>query len=147
MVKVHFTLRLRDQRNMWMQDGCKSLHGFLHGIKWTMCHGHSEYFQKPPPGGMPNTKPGDHGTPNAPNNCWFILFYHVWGPIWIKIHWNSIWLRAWSRMTSHFTRGSVTTLHDFGGVLGWPLDTFFWALTISWSWLLARVRRSPKHHK
>ena len=23
----------------------------------------------------------------------------------------------------------MTTLHDFGGVLGWPLDTFFWALT------------------
>ena len=21
----------------------------------------------------------------------------------------------------------MTTLHDFGGVLGWPLDTFFWA--------------------
>ena len=42
-------------------------------------------------------------------------------------------------MTSHYTRGSVTTLHDFAGVLGQPLDTFFWALTISWSRLLARV--------
>ena len=31
----------------------------------------------------------------------------------------------------------MTTLHDFGGVLGRPLDTFFWALTISWSRLLA----------
>ena len=30
-------------------------------------------------------------------------------------------------------------LHDFGGVSGWPLDTFFWALTISWAQLLARV--------
>jgi hypothetical protein len=27
----------------------------------------------------------------------------------------------------------MTTLHDFGGALGRPLDTFFWALTISWS--------------
>ena len=28
-------------------------------------------------------------------------------------------------MTSHYTGGSVTTLHDFGGVLGrWPLDTY-----------------------
>ena len=35
--------------------------------------------------------------------------------------------------------GFVTTLHDFGGVLEQPLDTFFWALTISWSWLLAHV--------
>ena len=34
----------------------------------------------------------------------------------------------------------MTTLHDFGGVLGRPLDTFFWALTISWSRLLARVK-------
>ena len=34
-------------------------------------------------------------------------------------------------MTSHYTRGSVTTLHDVGGVLGRPWDTFFWALTIN----------------
>jgi hypothetical protein len=25
--------------------------------------------------------------------------------------------------------------HDVGGVLGRPLETFFWALIISWSWL------------
>ena len=64
-------------------------------------------------------------------------------PAWIKIHWNSIWLRTWSHMASHYTCGSVTTLHDFGGVLGRPLDTFFWALTISWSRLLARMWRGP----
>ena len=109
-----------------------------------MFHGHLDYFQKPPLGGRPNTKPGDHGTPNA-HNRWFILFYHVWGPAWIEIHWNSIWLRAQSHMTSHYTWGSVITLHDFGGVLGWPLDTFFWALTISWSQLLAHVWSGPKH--
>ena len=34
-------------------------------------------------------------------------------------------------------------LHDVGGVLGRPLDTFFWALTISWSRLLARVWSGP----
>ena len=33
-------------------------------------------------------------------------------------------------MTSHYTRGSVITLHGYGGVLGRPLDTFFWALWI-----------------
>ena len=33
-------------------------------------------------------------------------------------------------MTSHYTRGSVTTQRDFGNVLGRPLDTFFWAFTI-----------------
>ena len=47
-------------------------------------------------------------------------------------------------MTSHYTWGSTTTLHDFGGVLGRPLDTFFWAFTISWSRLLARVWSGPK---
>jgi hypothetical protein len=25
-------------------------------------------------------------------------FYHVWGPAWIEIHWNSIWLRVQSHM-------------------------------------------------
>ena len=50
-------------------------------------------------------------------------------------------------MTSHDTRGSVTTLHDFGGVLGRPLGTFFWALAISWSRLLTRVRSGPEFEK
>ena len=45
----------------WMQ----SLHGFLYGIKWIMFHGHLDYSQKPSLGGRPNTKPGDHGTPNT----------------------------------------------------------------------------------
>ena len=94
----------------WMS----SLHGFLRGIKWIMFHGHLDPFL----GGRPNTKPsGDNGTLNA-HNCWFILFYRVWGPAWIEVHWHSIWLRARSHMTSHYTWGCVTTLHDFGGVLG-----------------------------
>ena len=57
----------------------QSLHGFLHGIKWMVFHGHLDYFQKPPLGGSPNTKPGDHGAPSAHNRC-FIPFYHVQGP-------------------------------------------------------------------
>jgi hypothetical protein len=85
---------------------------------------------------LPNTKLGDHG---KAHNRWFILFYHAWGPAWIEIHWSSIWLRARSHMTSHYTWGSVTTIYDFGGALGRLLDTFFWALTNSWSRLLARV--------
>ena len=102
-----------------------------------MFHGHLDYFQKPSLGGRPSTKLGDHGTPNA-HNRWFIALYHVWGSTWIEIYWNNIWLRAQSHMTSHYTRGSVTTLHDFGGVLGRPLNTFSCTLTISWSQLLAR---------
>ena len=53
------------------------------------------------------------------------IFYHARGSTWIGIHWNNIWLKARSHMTSHYTRGFVSTLHDFGGVLKRPLDTFF----------------------
>ena len=101
-----------------------SLHGFLHGIERIMFHGHMDYCQKPPLGGRPNTKPHDHGTLNSYNRR-FILLYHVWRPTKIKIHWNSIWLRVRAHMASHYTWASITTLHEFGGVLGRPLDTFF----------------------
>ena len=50
-----------------------------------MFHGHLDYFQKPPLGGRPNTKLGDHGTLNA-HNRWFILFYHAQGPTRMEIH-------------------------------------------------------------
>ena len=142
-VQLHFTLRLRNQRSMWIHGGCKSLHGFLHGIEWIVLHGHLDYFQNSSCGGRPNIKPlGDHGTPNT-HNCWFILFDHVRGPAWVGIHWSSSSLSARSHMTSHYTWGSVTTLHSFGG--GWrrPWDTSFWALTISWSRLLAHVWSAP----
>jgi len=38
-----------------------------------MLHGYLIYFRKPPVGGRPNTKPGDHGILNA-HYRWFILF-------------------------------------------------------------------------
>ena len=44
-----------------MHDGCKSLHGFVHGIERVMFHGHLDYFLKSPLGGRPDTKLGDHG--------------------------------------------------------------------------------------
>ena len=52
----------------WME----SLHGFIHDIKRVMFHGHLDYFKKPPLGGRPNAKLGDHGTPNAHHR-----FYHA----------------------------------------------------------------------
>ena len=96
-------------------------------------------FKNPPLGGRLSTKMRDYGTLNT-HNHWFLLFYRVWGPAWIKIieiafGWEPghIWLHT-------TTWGSVTTLqHEFGGALGRPLVTFFWALTISRSWLLAHV--------
>ena len=120
---------------MWMQDGCKvymdsymASNGSCFIVTWIN-------FLKPSLGGRPNRKPGDHSTPNAHNRL-FILLYHVWGHAWIEIHWKNICLRARSHMASHYIWGSVTTLHDCGGMLGRPLDTFLWALTISWSRLL-----------
>ena len=122
LVQILFTLRLRDQWSMWMQYGCKvymTLNVSCFIVTWTIFNIH--------------LKLGDHATPNV-HNHWFIVFYHAWGPAWIGIHRNSIWWRAQSHMTSHHTWwGSVTTWHDFGGALGWPLDTFFWDLTIPWS--------------
>ena len=125
-----------------MQDGCKfymdsymALNGPCFMVTWII-------FKKPPLGSRSNTKPGDHGILNAHNRS-FILFYHAWGPTWVEIHWNNIWLRVQSLMTSHYTWRSGTTLRDFWGVLGQPLDTFFWALTISWSRLLAHVWSGP----
>ena len=142
LVQVRFTLRLRDQRSMWMQGGCKvyvdsymASNGSCFMVTWAIFKNHLLEVG-------PTQQPVDHGTPNA-HNCWFILFYHVWGPAWIQIPCNSIWLRAWSHMASHYNWGSVITLHDIGGVLGRPLDTLFWALTISWSRLLARVWSGP----
>ena len=48
-----------------MQDGCEVYMEFLHDIQWIMLHGHLDYFQKPHVGERPNTKPGDHDTPDA----------------------------------------------------------------------------------
>ena len=132
-----------NQWSMWMQDGCivymdsyMALNGSCSTVTWTN-------LGKPLLVGTHDTKPGDHGTVYV-HSRWFILFYHVWRSTWIYIHWNNVWLRARSRMTIHYTWGSVAPLHDFGGVLGRPLDTFFWALKKSWSWLLGCVWSGPK---
>ena len=49
----------------------------------------------------------------------------MWGPAWLEIHWNSIWLRAWSHMTSHYTWGFVTTCTIwFWGCVGTAFGRF-----------------------
>ena len=115
---------------MWMQDRHK-----VYTVSYTAPNGSCfvdtwTILQKPPlGGGRPNTKPGDHGTPKA-HNCWFVLSYHAWGPAWIEIHWTSIWLRAQSHTTSHYTSGSVTTLlRDFGGCLETTFGHFSFGLS------------------
>ena len=88
-----------------------------------MFHGHLDYFHKQSLRRRPNTNPRNHGTPNT-HNRWFLLLYHVWGPTWMEIRQNSIWLRTQSHVTSHYTCEPVTTRHDFGGVLGTAFGHF-----------------------
>ena len=128
---------------MWMQDGCignmdsyMALHGSCFMVTWIVFKNHLLEV------GL--TQNRETMALRRLTTVGFTLFYHVWGPAWIEIHWNSIWLRVRSHMTSQYIWGHVTTLHDFGGVLGRTLDAFFWALTISWSWLLSRVWSGPE---
>ena len=109
--------------------------GLCFMVTWTIS-------KKPPVGGRPNTKNREIMALQTLTTI-LILFYRVWGPAWIEIHWNSIWLRPKSYMTSHYFEDPWHTLHDFGDVLGQPLDTFLGALTISWSRLVARVWSGP----
>jgi hypothetical protein len=136
-------LRLRDQRSMWMQDECKvymdsymTSNGPCFMVTWIIFKNH--IFES----NRPNTNPGDHGTRDAYNR-WFILFHHMWKPTWIEIHWNNIWLRPQSQMTSHYTWGSVTHFMILGMSWDGPLDTFFWALTMPRSRLFACVWSGP----
>ena len=76
----------------WMS----SLHGFVCGIKWIMFHSYLEV------GRTQNLETMVLRTLTAVG---LFYFYHVWGPKRIEIHWNSIWLRAWSHMTSHYIEG------------------------------------------
>ena len=106
----------------------------------------------PPLGGRPNTKPGDHGTPNT-HNRWFVLLYRAWGPAWIEINWNSIWLRARSHMTSHSTWGYVTTLHTWC-LLEVCWDNGLWTFSFGLSqfhgcgsWLVCEVALMPPPHR
>ena len=62
-------------------------------------------------------------------------------PTWIKIHWKSIWLRTRSHMTSHYTWGSVTTLHDFESCLRTAFGHFIWALGSCVKLALSKVFR------
>ena len=118
--------------------GMSSVHGVLHDIKWIMFHGHLGYFQKPPleVGWTQNRE-----TMALWNLTTIDLLYYIIceDPTWIEIHWNSIWSRAWSHISSHYTWRLVITLHDFGSVLGRPLDFFGGALTILRSRFLVHV--------
>ena len=68
-VQPCFTLRLRDQRSTWMQDGCQVYMDSYMASNGScfMFHGQMDYFQKPHLGGRPNTKPWHHDTMKSHN--------------------------------------------------------------------------------
>jgi hypothetical protein len=104
----HFTLRSRDQRSMWMQDGCKVyLDSYM-----------------------------------ASNGSCFIVTLTVF-----KNHLLEVGLTQNREIMAIQTLTTVDLFYFFVMILevSWdkPLDTFFWALTISWSRLLARVWHGP----
>jgi hypothetical protein len=86
-------------------------------VTWTICKNHLLEV------GLTHRIGGTHGTPDA-HNRWLILFYHAWGLTWLKIHWDNIWLKAQSHMTSHYTWRSMSTRHDFGGGVGTAIGHF-----------------------
>ena len=123
---------------MWMQDGCKvymdsymASNGSCFMVTWTVFKNHLLEV-----GLTQNQETMVPRTFIIVDLFYFIMCEDLHE---YKKNWNSIWLRAQSHMASNYTWGSVTALHDFGGVLGRPLNTFVWALTISWSRLLAHV--------
>jgi hypothetical protein len=139
-----FTLRLRDWRSMWVQDGC-NIHmdsymasiGSCFILTWIVFKNH--FLEV---GLTPNRETMALRTLTTVD---LFYFYHAWRSMWIGIHWNSIWLRAQSYMTSHYTWGYVTTLHDLE--VSWD---GFWTLSFGLSqfhghgsWLVCEVALRP----
>jgi len=145
LVQVRFTLCSRDHRSMWMQDGCKvymdsymASNGSIFMITWIIFQNH------PLRVGLTQNR---ETTALRKFTTTDMLYYIICEePICLETHWNSIRLRVWSHMASHYSWEPVRTLHDSGGALRRPWDTFFWVLTISWSWLLALGVRSRALH-
>ena len=140
LVQVHFTLHLRDQRSMCMQDGCQ-----VYMDSYMASNGSCFVVT-----GLCSKTTSWRQVQHKTKRPWYsersqslILFYHAWGPEWIEIHWNIKLVEGPITLASHYTWGSVTIVHDVGGLMGRPLDTFFWALRIAWSWLLACVWSGP----
>jgi hypothetical protein len=141
LVQVRFTLHSRDQHSMWMQDGCKAYmdsymdsymasNGSCSMVSWIIFNNHLLEV------GL--TQIQETMALRTLTTVGLFYFHHVYKFIEIAFGWgpSHVWL--------HTTlEDPWPTLHDFEGVLGWPLDTFLWALTISCSWLSARVWSGP----
>jgi hypothetical protein len=141
-VQVRFTLCLRDQRSMWMQDGYKvymdsytTSIGPCFMVTWITFTNHL----------LEEVGLTQNGRPWH-SRCSQLLIYDISSCV------RTCMNRKFIEITFCWGSGHIwlhTTLEGpwFRKVcLGRPLDTFFWALTISWSRLLARVWSGPKGH-
>ena len=123
-VQICFTLHLRDQLSKWKQDGCKvykdsymASNGACFMVTWIISKNHLLEI------GL--TQNRETMALQSLTTIEFLHFIVYEDPLWIEIHWNDIWLRAQSHMASHYSWGPVTTLRDFGSILGRPLCTSF----------------------
>ena len=76
------------------------------------------------------------------------LFYLIMceDPAWIEVHWNSIWLRNWSHVTSHYTWGDPWPHHIILEVCWDGLWTLSFGLSQCHghgSWFVCEVALSP----
>jgi hypothetical protein len=142
-VHVRFTLCFVDQWSKWMQDGCKvyldsymASNGSCFMVTWAVLKNHLLEVCV---------------TQNRETmRIWKLTTIDLWYLImcedlaWIEIHYNGIWLTARSHMTSQLYLRTCDHTALFWKCLGTASKHFFWALTNSWSRLLARVWSGPK---
>jgi hypothetical protein len=112
---LRFTLRLRDQRRMWLQDGCKvymdsymATNESCFMVTWTIFRNHLLVV------GLTQNQE----TMALQMLTTVDLFYFIMCEDEHEHKSIEIWLRVKSHLTSHDTWGSVTTLHEFGSVFG-----------------------------
>ena len=141
-VQVRFTLRMRDQRSMWTQDGCKvymdsylASKGSCFIVTWTIFKNH--LMEVPL---TQNRETMALWTLTTIGLFYFIMCEdpHEWKFTKITFGWGP------SHIQLHTTREGLWPHYMILEVCWDGLwDTFFWALTISWSRLLARVWSGP----
>ena len=143
-IQVHFTLRLRDQRSKWVQDGCKvyisscmasSGSGFM--VTWVIFKNH--LLEVGLTQNWETMALRKLTTINilflflscmrTPHEYKFIEIAFGWGPGQIYLH------TTLEGLWPHYVILGVSWDNLW--------DTFFWALTISWSRLLSRVWSGP----
>ena len=140
-----FTLRSRDQRSNWMQDGCEFyMHSYM-ASKGSCFMVSGTIFQNHPLEVGPTQNPETMALQTLTT---IGLFYFIMceDPHEYKIHWNSLWLRARSHMSSHYTWGSgphYMMLEVCWGRFGHSISFGLSQFPGHGSWLVCEVDSGP----